>query len=114
AHIMRIVAPRGTGQTGAGRAGLTVVEQGLAQSKILKVPEEMPDGVADDKSETESGLNPYLRPGLQVINLLRVPGEQQVMLRVVVAEVNRTAARNMGLNFSVMNNNGLTVIANTT
>src|SRR5262249_31098046 len=47
-------------------------------------------------------LRPGLTPGLEsyeyqsapnVINNLRVPGEQQVMLRVVVAEVNRAAAR---------------------
>ena len=41
-----------------------------------------------------------------IVNLLRVPGEQQVMLRVVVAEVNRSATRSVGLNFSVMNNAG--------
>ena len=41
-----------------------------------------------------------------IVNLLRVPGEQQVMLRVVVAEVNRSATRTVGLNFSVMNNAG--------
>jgi len=35
-----------------------------------------------------------------VINLLRIPGVHQVMLRVTVAEVNRTAARSLGINFS--------------
>ncbi|MDB2686153.1 hypothetical protein N9Y42_02985 [Mariniblastus sp.] len=39
----------------------------------------------------------------RVINLLSVPGSQQVMLRVTVAEVNRSAARNIGLNFLVRN-----------
>ena len=39
----------------------------------------------------------------QVINMLTVPGSQQVMLRVTVAEVNRSAARNIGLNFLVRN-----------
>ena len=38
-----------------------------------------------------------------VINMLTVPGSQQVMLRVTVAEVNRSAARNIGLNFLVRN-----------
>lgn len=38
-----------------------------------------------------------------VINLLTVPGSQQVMLRVTVAEVNRSAARSIGLNFLVRN-----------
>ena len=49
-------------------------------------------------------LRPDATPGLEsfqteggpnVINNLRVPGEQQVMLRVMVAEVNRAAAREM-------------------
>jgi pilus assembly protein CpaC len=35
----------------------------------------------------------------QIINLLRVPGSQQVMLKVRVAELNRTALRLMGSNF---------------
>ena len=34
-----------------------------------------------------------------VVNLLRVPGEQQVLLHVTVAEINRTAARSIGVNF---------------
>jgi pilus assembly protein CpaC len=52
--------------------------------------------------------------GPNVINLLCVPGEQQVMLRVTVAEVNRTAARSIGLNFAVFRENGSLIIANTT
>ena len=52
--------------------------------------------------------------GPNVINLLDVAGEQQVMLRVIVAEVNRTAARSIGMNFSLANNQGLTVFTNTT
>ena len=113
AQILRIVAPRGIGQSGTNRSLATVVDHGLAQSKILKLPEDIPEGMGADK-EAEGGTNPYFRGGLQVINMLRVPGEQQVMLRVVVAEVNRAAARNMGLNFSVANNQGLTVFANNT
>ncbi|QDU27031.1 Type II secretion system protein D precursor [Anatilimnocola aggregata] len=49
-----------------------------------------------------------------IINLMQIPGEQQVMLRVTVAEVNRTAARSIGLNFSVRNNQGTTVFQNLT
>jgi pilus assembly protein CpaC len=36
-----------------------------------------------------------------VVNLIRVPGEQQAMLMVTVAEVDRTAARSIGLDFSI-------------
>ncbi|MBI1915259.1 MAG: pilus assembly protein N-terminal domain-containing protein [Planctomycetes bacterium] len=52
--------------------------------------------------------------GPNVINLLRIPGEQQVMLRVTVAEINRAAARSIGLNFSITNNRGVQVFANNT
>jgi pilus assembly protein CpaC len=61
------------------------------------------------------GLESYeLSGGPNVINLIRVPGEQQVMLRVTVAEVNRAAARSIGLNFSYINNRGNTVFAQQT
>ncbi len=36
--------------------------------------------------------------GLQLINMLRIPGVQQVALRVKIAELNRSAARGIGLN----------------
>ena len=39
--------------------------------------------------------------GPHVVNLLRIPGEQQIMLRVIVAEVNRSAARSLGLDFGL-------------
>lgn len=52
--------------------------------------------------------------GTNIINLLEVAGEQQVMLRVVVAEVNRAAARSIGLNFAVTSQQGITVFANRT
>lgn len=62
-------------------------------------------------------IDPSLTPGLKdfllaggpnVINLIRIPGEQQVMLKVTVAEVNRNAARSIGLNFSLTNSQGTT------
>jgi len=40
-------------------------------------------------------------PAANLINLLEVPGEQQIMLRVRVAEVSRSAARAMGTDFSI-------------
>ncbi len=52
--------------------------------------------------------------GPNVINLLRIPGEQQVMLRVTVAEVNRSAARSIGTNFSIAQRNGLVVFGQRT
>jgi len=49
-----------------------------------------------------------------VINLLHINGEQQVMLRVTVAEVNRAAARSIGVDFALLNRAGQTVFANNT
>ena len=45
----------------------------------------------------------------QIIDILRVPGVHQVNLHVTVAEVNRTAARSIGVNFSLLNKAGLPV-----
>lgn len=36
-------------------------------------------------------------PAIQVVNMLRIPGPQQVALKVKIAELNRTAARNFGV-----------------
>jgi pilus assembly protein CpaC len=55
---------------------------------------------------------PLERPCLE--NLLRVPGEQQVLLRVTVAEVDRTAARSVGVNFLAFNRSGVPVFGNLT
>jgi pilus assembly protein CpaC len=54
------------------------------------------------------GLSDFLQAGgPNIINLLRVPGEQQVMLKVVVAEVNRSAARSIGVDFTITNRTGI-------
>jgi pilus assembly protein CpaC len=114
AQIFRIIAPRtqvgGIQQTGKGLT--TAVEHGLARSTITKMPDVPPE--ESEKSDTGDATNPYFRGGLQVINLMRVPGEQQVMLKVVVAEVDRAAARSIGLNFSIKNSQGQLVVANLT
>jgi pilus assembly protein CpaC len=61
------------------------------------------------------GLRDFLAAGGQnVINLLRIPGEQQVNLKVTVAEVNRAAARSIGMNFSLTNDNGVTYFSHNT
>lgn len=44
--------------------------------------------------------------GSNIVNLLLIPGEQQVALRVTVAEVNRSAARSIGLNFNATDDQG--------
>ena len=45
----------------------------------------------------DSATGTTRRTNYQVVNMLRVPGVQQVALRVKIAELNRTAARNFGL-----------------
>ncbi|WP_231756483.1 type II and III secretion system protein family protein [Lignipirellula cremea] len=77
-------------------------------------------GVVGGQSTNQQGglqvqsvnLGPVARlpgaPDLQtssVINLLRVPGEQQVMLKVRVAELTRTAKRNMSVDFDIVKDN---------
>src|SRR5262245_31884874 len=49
-------------------------------------------------SQAATGGNPG--PGYQIINMLRVPGVQQVALKVKIADLNRTAARGFGIDIS--------------
>ena len=54
-------------------------------------------------------LDPVALAQAGIINQMQIVGEQQVMLKVTVAEVNRSAARSIGLNFAVDDSDGLTV-----
>jgi pilus assembly protein CpaC len=60
-------------------------------------------GVTDLSQLPPGTLEDFLRSGSNpnVVNLLHIPGEQQVLLRVTVAEVNRDALRAMGVNMRV-------------
>ncbi|MCH1493994.1 MAG: pilus assembly protein N-terminal domain-containing protein [Rubripirellula sp.] len=64
------------------------------------------DGIVSEKSQV---LDPIALARSGIINQLEVAGEQQVMLKVTVAEVNRSAARSIGLNFGIADNSGFTV-----
>ncbi|NQT38297.1 MAG: pilus assembly protein N-terminal domain-containing protein [Planctomycetes bacterium] len=57
------------------------------------------DGTAVDPLRREE-TNQQL-PATQVINMLRIPGAQQVALRVKIAELNRSAARQFGVNIDL-------------
>ncbi|HZY88699.1 MAG TPA: pilus assembly protein N-terminal domain-containing protein [Gemmataceae bacterium] len=73
-----------------------------------------PEGLGPDGLPPR-GTDDFLTAGgPNVINLMKIPGEQQVMLRVTVAEVSRAAARSIGLNFSVNTKGGNLVAGNTT
>jgi hypothetical protein len=87
AQILRIVAAHAP----TGRRSLA----GNRNLNIQYVP-----GLANDTAAVES-IRTLLEQNPNIVNLLRVPGEQQVMLMVTVAEVNRTAARTIGMDFSI-------------
>jgi pilus assembly protein CpaC len=59
-------------------------------------------GLGDEQAAVDA-IREILQGNPNMVNLLRVPGEQQVMLMVTVAEVNRTAARTIGMDFSIVN-----------
>lgn len=105
AQILRLVAANAPG---GGRSD-TAEEIPVTQINVNPQPNIFGD-------QPQQGLENYLLRdiGRRVINLLRVPGDQQVMLRVTVAEVNRTAARSIGLDFSITNNAGVTVFSQAT
>ena len=61
---------------------------------------EQPGQQPAEISPTSSSVSAQVTvPRGQVINLLKVPGSQQVMLKVQVAELNRTAFRQLGSSF---------------
>ena len=115
-QILRIVqanAPGGGGGGGGGGPGqATGTPNGIPVENIQQTgynPGDLnaPTGLP--------GLNQFLLAGgPNVINLMRIPGEQQVMLKVVVAEINRSAARSIGVNFNITNNHGVTVFGQNT
>jgi len=82
AQIMGIVRGQASGANGSGGGGRGV---GATNVNIGSALSPFPD----DKQSSN-----------QVINMLRVPGEQQVLLKVRVAELSRTALRELGINFT--------------
>lgn len=82
-QIMSIVTNRTANLAGNGQGGLNLGYVGPSQgTAALPYP--------DDTSLPTHG----------VINLLNVPGEQQVLLKVRIAELSRTSLRDLGVNFA--------------
>jgi pilus assembly protein CpaC len=88
--------------TSASPAGAPVRRPPLGPEPNGENPEVDPDaprppfeGGIDEKPDATATL-----PTPKIINLIRVPGVQQVMLQVKIAEVDRTALRNMGATVS--------------
>jgi pilus assembly protein CpaC len=124
-QILQIVRSNAPGQALARGPGLPA-GQGPAGAIPLPLPQASTLGVnpatgaLNAVSQPIPGLAGFGLPTLEdylvaggpnVINLLRVPGEQQVMLKVTVAEVDRAASRVIGIDFSVLNKQGRTVFA---
>jgi pilus assembly protein CpaC len=100
------------GQTGSATAATQAAQVPPGAPVPTTPPAEPPPGAPEITpqpglpAETPT-VGSYVVPSFpNVINLLHIAGEQQVMLKVVVAEVNRSAARSIGLNFLVFNDQG--------
>jgi pilus assembly protein CpaC len=109
AQILRIVSANAPGGPGAVEQTSAEIPIGSVDLNVVSIPDEfgnLPEQRLEDFLLRDINRN--------VINLLRIPGEQQVMLRVTVAEVNRTAARSIGIDFSVFNDSGNLVASNLT
>ena len=136
-NILRVVRSNAPGGAGGGGGGGGGGGPGAALSQIPLGPQVTTSGInpqtgglttvsgpaavnpltgvsLGDQVGTLPTLDNYvLAGGPNVINLLRVPGEQQIMLRVTVAEINRTAARSIGVDFNILNSKGVTVFGST-
>ncbi|MBX7104778.1 MAG: pilus assembly protein N-terminal domain-containing protein [Gemmataceae bacterium] len=88
-------------------------------SNAANIPADRQKAGRDPNSPTEPvgqpvtpGYDEYMIDGASwIVNMLKVPGEQTVNLRVTIAEVNRTAARSIGANFTLINNQGMPYFA---
>lgn len=103
-QILRLVSANAPGGQASNAPGATPSGTPIENIRPTRI-------TGDPTSPTATpGITDYIVGGASnVINNMRVPGEQQVMLRVVVAEVNRSAARSIGLNFTITNQQGITV-----
>jgi len=89
-QIMTLIRAQGMGMGGGGGGGGMGGGGGFGMGGIN-------EGMAADPL-ADSATGSARRTNYQIINMLRVPGVQQVALRVKIAELNRTAARNFGMN----------------
>ena len=108
-QILRIVRANAPNAQGGGA--------GIPDAARIPVDRQHAGRLPGDPEEgpVMPGLDNYVLAGSPaIINLLRINGEQQVMLRVTVAEVNRAAARAIGMNFNILNRNGVGVFADNT
>lgn len=95
-HILTILAQAQQGNDN-GQAGSNVTQ--AASVNFLPSPDEFVR--EEDAAERRAVFDPVAVGNSGIINLLQIPGEQQVTLRVIVAEVNREALRTVGADLRI-------------
>ena len=104
-HILRIVREHAPPSRDRGRrdqpAELSISQTSFSPEGLLQSSNDL--GITLDNLATVAGLE----GDSNVINLLSIPGEQQVMLRVTVAEVNRSALRSIGTSLRIDGSRGI-------
>jgi len=90
AQIMNVIRGQSAWVAGWGGGMMGMLAQGTAADVLL-----------GQDGQQGRGL-----PQSQVINMLRIPGVQQVALRVKIAELNRTKARRFGMSLNMAFANG--------
>lgn len=92
--------PQDAGSGGNGTPQAAPAGQPPSQPAAADEPApQSADAPGPDQATAESGGRPSVQgssAAAQIINLLRVPGVHQVMLQVQIAELNRTALRQVG------------------
>ncbi len=81
---------------------------GIASSRVGAAADGSPDQPASPQASSEEGRSQVSisAGGPRVINLMRVPSVQQVLLKVQIAELNRTALREIGADIAGVSGNG--------
>ena len=90
-----------------------VVLMGTVESPIeMRQVVEVTEGLVAARIEESGGVasGGQAAGADRVINMLRVGGNQQVMIEVIVAEMNRTLRRNLGTNFAGVYKSGSTEV----
>jgi pilus assembly protein CpaC len=86
------------GGNGAGGGDPNAAPAGPDGAGGADAPADAP-GIATPGAGGSSNVTQQV-PGIQIINMLKIPGSQQVLLKVCVAEVNRSAFRQLGFSFN--------------
>lgn len=93
------------------------VSSAQSAASAMQIAEEfvrgkLPGDATDARKRIVAGVSPATEES-PVINLMKITAGQQVMLRIKIGEVNRTALRNLGLNLQAIGANGLGIMAAT-